>query len=566
LNWPHANVRDDDADPTGVNRALRVEDSSPATRASAETLENSPCDPSQEYQLAWRARAEGTGHSYELSVSPFDAAGARIAGRNFSTGGTAASSWGVGADTIPTGYFPAETAAVRVAVWARPYGSDPTPTGTTWFDDVSLRRVGGPELIVNGDLQADVESSADFAGFDAAAAFALDELAMDSFQVPLENFASCTNAGPRPATDLLGHAWGTTGFDAAYEGYLRAIEEHLAERGWLDRALFYWSDEPRIADLAFTRHGMELLGRGAPGVRRLLTREYVEPLGGAVDVWVPLIDRHRPGWARARQALGEEVWWYVCNVPHAPFPTNFIDHPGLAHRIRYWLAWKFGVQGDLYWQTTYWTMRSTSAPDPAADDPWRHPMSGQTGADGTFSRFGNGEGRLLYPPRDWVTSTAPLVEGPVPSVRWELIREGLEDFEYLWLLDDAADRLEARGGAGTLVATARELLELPPELAFSASQYVQDPYVLADYRTRVAALLEELLRELETAGGEDDLDGGEDAEDDGTSDDGGDAARDVPCDGGCTCEVTTGRAPGGSALVLLPALIALRRRRHRRPD
>jgi hypothetical protein len=31
------------------------------------------------------------------------------------------------------------------------------------------------------------------------------------------------------------------------------------------------------------------------------------------------------------------------------------------------------------------------------------------------------------------------VDGPVPSIRFELLREGIEDYEYLWLLKSLGD-------------------------------------------------------------------------------------------------------------------------------
>ena len=37
-----------------------------------------------------------------------------------------------------------------------------------------------------------------------------------------------------------------------------------------------------------------------------------------------------------------------------------------------------------------------------------------------------GLGQLFYP--------EPLGAGLVPSVRWEMLRKGAEDYEYLWLL------------------------------------------------------------------------------------------------------------------------------------
>ncbi len=34
----------------------------------------------------------------------------------------------------------------------------------------------------------------------------------------------------------------------------------------------------------------------------------------------------------------------------------------------------------------------------------------------------------------------PNVDGPVSSIRFELLREGIEDYEYLWMLKDLGDK------------------------------------------------------------------------------------------------------------------------------
>ena len=46
---------------------------------------------------------------------------------------------------------------------------------------------------------------------------------------------------------------------------------------------------------------------------------------------------------------------------------------------------------------------------------------------------------LLYPPR------TPDEHGPISSVRWELLREGLEDYEYMHLADKLVRQLELNG-------------------------------------------------------------------------------------------------------------------------
>ncbi|MGC1240688.1 MAG: hypothetical protein WA874_03825 [Chryseosolibacter sp.] len=38
------------------------------------------------------------------------------------------------------------------------------------------------------------------------------------------------------------------------------------------------------------------------------------------------------------------------------------------------------------------------------------------------------------------TTQQPDLDGQVSSIRFELLREGLEDYEYLWMLNEAGDK------------------------------------------------------------------------------------------------------------------------------
>ncbi len=429
----------------------------------------------------------------------------------------------------------------------------------------------------------DAQVEADFSAADPALEYALDTLGMDAFRLPLPYFAGGDWTGHYLPT-LLGLAWGTPEYEALYTRVIQAMTSHLASRGWLEKAYTYWYDEPQEADYELVRQGMDLIRRAEPRLRRLLTEQFEPELAGAVDIWSPLLDYFSTRWSRARQALGEEVWWYVCTWPPAPYPGNFIDHEGLEHRIRYWMAWQYGVQGDLYWAVNYWTCDGAFLPG-TLQDPWADPMA-YNFYQGQVGTWGNGDGRLLYPPRDFADGRTRL-EGPVPSLRLELIRDGIEDFEYLWLLRDVAGRVEARGLAPERVAAARALLDLPAALVASTSQFGSDPGELHAHRRAVAEMIEELLGLLsgiEPDGGVDGADGADAAGDAGPDADGADggrpdemadgaddAGRDAGADGGRDGGGDSGEIGGGcgcgivgpEGLALLPLLLAVGRGRRR---
>jgi hypothetical protein len=557
LNWPLGWVVPDPEDPVGPERVLEVRDERLDSNVAAQSQASIPIQPGTSYRLAWRARTSGA-HDYLVALNQQDAQGQWLPGRNIDLVRLGDGTWlGETAD-IPAGQLDPAAASLRLSLFARRWTPAGELVGTTWFDDLSLRAAGGgPELVQNGDLQrtaAEAEPAGDFTRFDAAGEYALDELGQDAFSLPLPWFASGSFQS-QWLPELLGFAWGTPEYEALMVRVLGLLRDHLAARGWLERAYVYWFDEPEPNDYPLVRQGMELLARGAPDLRRLLTEQAEPALLGLVDIWAPLMDWFDEGWAGERQAAGDEVWWYVCTGPRAPYPNNFIDHPGIEHRVRFWMAWAAGVQGDLYWATNYWTCDGCFPP-PDLQDPWTDPMS-YNFDQGVVGAWGNGDGRLLYPPRGWRDGQT-RVEGPTPSLRWELIREGLEDHEYLWLLREASDRLAAEQGETPLVARARGLLELPSSLFSSRTAFSDDPGVLQAHRRAVAEALEDVLDALD-ATQPDGGDGGADPGVDGGQ--AGDGGAEPGAEGGCGC-AQAGGLTGSAWLWLLGLGLRRRRRAH----
>ena len=105
-----------------------------------------------------------------------------------------------------------------------------------------------------------------------------------------------------------------------------------------------------------------------------------------------------------------------CNIVGGDYftgwPSYVVDAPAMSHRILEWLTFRYHVGGELYYNTVEAYANGL--------DPWRDQL--------LFG--GNGDGTLFYPGRA-ATSSAGTSDIPVESVRLALIREGLEDYEYL---------------------------------------------------------------------------------------------------------------------------------------
>lgn len=286
-----------------------------------------------------------------------------------------------------------------------------------------------------------------------------------------------------------GYGRGTPEFTRLHKRMYGPLIEHLREKGWLSKAYSYWYDEPDEAAYPMVIEGMKLLGENCPGLTRLLTEQPEPALFGYVDLWVPLTGAFDPARCRQRQRAGDEVWWYVCCGPHAPYANNFIDHPALNPRLRAWQAEKYGVTGELYWHLNW----RANKPGGTPKNPWTDAMS-YTPSGGTW---GNGDGFLLYPAcRE--PSPTPVIAGPVDSVRWEMLREGLEDREYFWLLRQEVARLERLrspdGAVAAALKQARQALRTPDRLSHNLTDYTHNPQDLYAAREQVAAAIEACRR------------------------------------------------------------------------
>src|SRR5579884_2507793 len=122
---------------------------------------------------------------------------------------------------------------------------------------------------------------------------------------------------------------------------------------------------------------------------------------------------------------GKELWWYQacdshgCGGSETGFPTTMADLPSMYSRIYQWLTYQYSVGyaapgplTELYYETVYAYQFSTN-------DPWKN----------IYYFTGNGDGTLFYPGRpDKIGGTTHI---PIPSIRLKMLREGIEDYEYL---------------------------------------------------------------------------------------------------------------------------------------
>ncbi|MGI5864030.1 MAG: DUF4091 domain-containing protein [Myxococcales bacterium] len=246
--------------------------------------------------------------------------------------------------------------------------------------------------------------------------------------------------------------------------YLRAYAQHLRQRGWLSRAFIYAKDEPRPEDLPLVRRIAETAHKADGELRVLVTTSLNPLIEGVIDILAPNINClfPRPGDAYCRGVVpldryqaarqkGAKLWWYQSCGSHgcgpvpasdlqsrayfSGWPSYMVDHPAALNRAMGVLAFRHGVEGELYFNTVEaWNPGPRGEPANPWECVWRF--------------HGNGDGTLFYP------GTPERIGGkghvPVESLRLKHLRDGLEDYEYLKLARDLGLGAQAEQAAASL--------------------------------------------------------------------------------------------------------------------
>ncbi len=227
--------------------------------------------------------------------------------------------------------------------------------------------------------------------------------------------------------------------------YWQQIRDHFRRRGWNQKLFFYAGDEPKPKDYAEVAARAARV-RAAGGPEALITTPYFEEIANAADILAPNINCYFPrpdqletcasiltiDQLRAEVSPETELWWYQSCLAHGcgsgPFEdpaieaafkgwaSYMIDHSSLRNRAMGPLAFLSGIGAELYFDTVFGFNVVTR-------NPWK---------EGLFDFGGNGDGTLFYPGSPALTGQA--ADAPVESLRLKHLRDGLEDYEYLKLL------------------------------------------------------------------------------------------------------------------------------------
>jgi hypothetical protein len=243
--------------------------------------------------------------------------------------------------------------------------------------------------------------------------------------------------------------------------FLPALVAHLREKTWLDKTLFHICDEPAAHNIMVWREASDFVHRHAPELRRADAIE-TPHCQGRLEVWVPKLDQLAT-WQSAyeeAQRQGNEIWLYTVGIYQGgSLPNKTVDVALIESRLLHWLNYRYGLKGYLHWGFNAWTK-----------DPWNAPGEHR------------GDGWHVYPKKD----------GLLDSLRWEQMRNGIQDYECLWLLENKTAQIKATLSrrVADLIQPSRRGVEIASQVVRTYTDIDRDPEVL--YAARRQAIEETL--------------------------------------------------------------------------
>lgn len=271
----------------------------------------------------------------------------------------------------------------------------------------------------------------------------------------------------------------------AYQACLKTFWEHIKARGWADRFVLYISDEP--ADQhpeirAQMKALCDMIHEVDPAIPIYCSTWHHQPeWDGKLDVWgighygiVPVekMEELKKG--------GVRIWWTTDGQMCTDTPYCAIE------RLLPYYCMRYGAEAYEFWGVDWLTY-----------DPYRfgwhafllHDFG--SGAEKVYVRYPNGDGFLAYPPKP------RGFDRPVPSLRLEQAREGVEDYEYMKLLKQGIDAAKRAGkDVGFAEAALREAMSLAPipcEIGRYSTRILPNPDTVLRVRERMADALDRLM-------------------------------------------------------------------------
>ncbi|MBQ6533860.1 MAG: DUF4091 domain-containing protein, partial [Opitutales bacterium] len=269
-------------------------------------------------------------------------------------------------------------------------------------------------------------------------------------------------------------------FVAETQRRVKMIYDHLREKNWQDRFVFFVSDEPyywRAPIAGMLNRYCDIIREAAPGIKIYSsTWAYTDTLKNAVDAWgLNISAANTPKEIDNLNAQKNKLKIFTTDGNYC------IDTPYNAQeRIMSIYCYAGGFAAYEYWGVLW----NTQNPFKWAVHKDRISDSDPTNV--RRNRYPNGDGYFIYY-GGFIGKPDELYS----SIRLEAIRDGQEDFEYYKLLEKLADKT-GDAEAKKLLDDVKSIAVYPNAGGRNSAEFLPNPKVITILRDKVAENIERL--------------------------------------------------------------------------
>ena len=260
----------------------------------------------------------------------------------------------------------------------------------------------------------------------------------------------------------------------------KLLYSQMRDEGWLEK--IYTSlgfDEPSPDEYEMIGNLARAVKREMPGLKVLIasTKGIPSSLSDCVD-WCIKPNAASKNEISEQHKKGLEVWWYTCNFPVYPMSSLHINDYQISARITGIMSDDYGVDGFLYWNVSIDKKYEKNSEGGYAYTYTRNMFEDVYVCD----EWPAGDGSLVYQGRkkDGEVNANALV----PSLRLEAFRDGMEDYEYLYVLREKYEKIAEK--LGICVDTHSLLQVWYDNLYENASSYYSDGSRMTKTRKQIA--------------------------------------------------------------------------------
>ena len=215
----------------------------------------------------------------------------------------------------------------------------------------------------------------------------------------------------------------------------------------------YIYDEPPAKVHAELKIYLDAVHKAAPELKVFIPKLVTDQIGYVHTFCVPLAPGYyHPDLHAEHVKKGGGIWFYNWN-------SRLSNHDYIHNRLFPWRTYAGRGTGALLWCTT-WTNKGIN--------PW---------TDMEKTGHNCGAATIFYPPRK-------AGEGNIPSQRAAMMREAIDDFDYMKILENLIDSRYPGMGRTRVMEILKSFIHTPP------FGYVNDPHLLYKVRMDLAEEIE----------------------------------------------------------------------------